>query len=273
MITSQDVVTDEAVSRIVQGQTEQSLGYRAAFRDYPLPEAVGPKVEISTLPDEFFAEDDVVEVPEGTEYPRADPEEMGSKTATTTKRGFESSITDEAVARGQLQRQLDIIENMARAEDRKLDSIAGSLLLAHLGGTVGSNDGKLSWEDLVAGRKELIKADYEPDLLLLNPVASEDLLTDNHISSRSVEMSDTAIAQGELPPLLGMNRVEVSSGGLGDHNAIMVDTDLYGYEFSEPIGAGVSSYREESEDKRVYKIRSFKGWSALDEQASVKVQG
>lgn len=274
-LDSQDVVTDESISQLVQAQTEQSMGYREAFRDYELPAATGPSIDIPTMPEdnEFFDDKDVVKVPEGTEYPRADPEEMGTKTVATTKRGFESAITDEALARGQLQRQLDITEGMARSEAEQMDSIAGSVLLANVAATKGDADGTLSWSDLLAGRSELVGSDYAPDLLLLDPLASEDLLGDERVTNRSTAMSDEAIQSGQLPPLLGMDRVEVSSGGLGEHNAVMVDTSMYGYELTEPIGASVKSYREENKDQTVYKVCSFKGWAAMDTGAAVKLDG
>ena len=63
---------------------------------------------------------------------------------------------------------------------------------------------------------------------------------------------------------------------VGDSDAMLVDTDHYGYEATEPISAGpngVSSYREENKNQTVYKIRSFKGWASTDAGAAAHGDG
>ena len=278
-VTTEDVVSKDSIARIVEQATQATLGFRRAFRGYPLPSAQGPEISIPTAPKEVFNTDDYVEIPETAEYPRADPEEFGSVSATIAKRGFEVPVSDEAAARGRLQAQLDIAENMAETEQRALDAIAGSLLMSSVATSgAGNDDDVLAWEEIVTARQQLRADDYNPDLLLMEPLGMGDLLKSDRFSNRSVLMSDEAIRNGETPdPIAGMSPYELTTPGIDAHSAVLVDTSKFAYEVTEPIGGDgegdVSTHRNEENDETVYKTRSFKGWTITDANAATIVNG
>jgi len=276
-ITSADVVTEEDFAAVVEQAVEESRGFREVFREYPVNAGEGPTVDILEMPDanDFFDPEDVQDIDELSEYPRADPEKLSSQQVSVNKEGFETAISDEAVARGKVQEQLNIAASMSRAYGKHLDNVAGSLLLGNLRGTsVGDdNDDGVSWENLVSARTVLRADDYEPTHLIHEPLGTETLLLNPDITSRSTDMSDEAIRTGALPPLLGLETIEVTAGGLGDYEAVMLDRSQYGYEATEDMMDSVDSYRMDDKDGTAYKLREFKGWKVMDSMAAVLIEG
>lgn len=274
--TASDVVTEDDFASVVQQATEESRGFREVFRPYPVEAGEGPTVDILEMPDgnDFFDPDDVESIGELSEYPRADPDQLGSTQVEVGKEGFETAISDEAVGRGKVPEQLRLAANMSRAHNKYLDNIAGSLLLGNLATeTAGDAAGDgISWTDLVRARTILRNSDREPSHLLHEPMGTESLLLDDRISNRSVGMSDSAIRTGGLPNLLGLETIEVTTG-LGDYQAVMVDRSRYGYEATEDLLDSISSYRLEEKDGTAYKVRQFKGFKLMDADAGVLIEG
>ena len=272
-ITASDVVTDDDFASVVQQATEESRGFREVFRPYPVEAGEGPTVDILKMPDgnEFFDPEDVESIGELSEYPRADPEQLGSTQVEVGKEGFETAISDEAVGRGKVPEQLRLAANMSRAHNKYLDNVAGSLLLGNIATDTIEGDG-ISWRMLVEARTILRNSDRQPTHLLHEPLGTESLLLDSHISERSTNMSDSAIETGGLPNLLGLETVEVTTG-LGDYEAVMVDRSRYGYEATEDLLDSIESYRMEDKDGTVYKLRMFKGFKIMDSDAAVKIEG
>jgi hypothetical protein len=279
-ITSADVVTEEDFANVVRTATEESRGFREAFMDYPVNAGEGPTVDILQMPDgnDFFDDDeadgDVHKIGELSEYPRADPEKLSTRQVSVEKEGFETAISDEAVGRGKVPEQLRLAAEMSRTYNKYLDNIAGSMLLANVNDTTagdGNND-SVTWENLVRARTILRNADYEPTHLFHEPLGSETLLLNPDITSRSTDMSDDAIRTGSLPPLLGLETVEVTTG-LDDYEAVMVDRDRYGVEATEDLMSNIESYRMDEKDGTAYKLREFKGWKVHEADAAVKING
>lgn len=275
-ITSADVVTEDDFASVVEQATEETRGFRRVFEPYPVSAGEGPTVDILKMPEanDFFDPEDVESIGELSEYPRADPEKLGTTQVEVGKKGFESVISDEAVARGKVREQLNLSAAMAKAFSKNLDNVAGSLLLGNMNATTAGDaagDG-ISWTDLVRARTILRSADYEPTHLLYEPMGAESLLTDSHISERSTGMSDSAIRTGALPSLLGLETVEVTSG-LGAYEAVMVDRSRYAKEAEEDLMDSISSYRLESKDGTAYKVRRWTGYKVMDSDAAVHIQG
>jgi len=279
-ITSADVVTEDDFGSIIREQTEKSRGFRAAFEPYPVTAGEGPTVDILEYPEDnsFFdhSEDggDIQSIGELSEYPRADPSKMSTTQVEVGKEGFEVAISDEAAARGKIQEQMGHTAKMSSDYNTYLDNIAGSLLLANVNSTTAgdANNDSVTWENLVRARTILRNADYEPTHLFHEPLGTETLLLNPDITSRSTEMSDSAIRTGALPPLLGLETVEVTTG-LGDYEAVMVDRDRYGVEATEDLMSNVDTYRMDDKDGTVYKLREFKGWKVHEANAAVKING
>lgn len=269
--TTADVPTEAEFFDLVESALQPTLGFRQAFRDGG--EQQGPDVSVGAPPSDMFSTDDYKEVPENAEYPRADPEGFERVKATLHKRGFESVVTDEAVARNQVQQALDIAENQARTQGKALDAVAGSLLLANLNATTVTLDtaDTLTWEDLLEARTHLRAADYTPDLVLIEPYGAADLLGDE----RSRAPESTQVRNGNLPSMLGMNFAELTVGSpaVPEHGAVMIDSSRYGYEFTEDLGDYDRRYRDESRDRTVFKIRDSRTWLVSDADAGMQIGG
>ena len=274
VMTSADVVQEGDIYDLVEQAREETIGFRTAFNDGGTQ--TGPTVDVKVAPSEMFDREDYEHVPENAEYPRADPARFTDLQATVHKRGFESVVTDEAVARNQLPQQLAIARGQADAQERALDAVAGSLLTANLSGTTAGNaDGILTWSDVLDARTQMRANDYNPDLLLVEPYGVGDVL--ENIAQRETRMGDDAIRSGVLfENLLGMEWRELTtdSPAVPQNGAIMLDTSRYGYEFNEDLGGGnVSSYREENRDRTVYKVRDSRGWLVTDSGAGMLIDG
>lgn len=275
-VTSADVVTEDDFASVIERSREESRGFRNVFRPYPVNAGEGPTVDILEMPDgnDFFDPDDVESIGELSEYPSADPEKLGSTQVEVGKEGFETKISDEAVARGKVPEQLRLAAAMSKAYNKYLDNVAGSLLLGNVRDDTagdGAGDG-ISWEDLVNARTILRNDDYTPTHLIHEPMGTESLLLDERISNRSVGMSDSAIQTGNLPSILGLQTVEVTTG-LGPYEAVMVDRSEYGYEATEDLMDTIESYPMREKDGAAYKLREFKGWKVMDSGGATKIEG
>lgn len=157
---------------------------------------------------------------------------------------------------------------------RWLRSQQRELLLANVRGeTAGDSAGDgISWEDLVSARTTLRNDDYTPTHLIHEPMGTESLLLDERISNRSVGMSDSAIRTGNLPSILGLETIEVTTG-LGPYEAVMVDRSEYGYEATEDLMDTIESYPMREKDGTAYKLREFKGWKVMDGNGAAKIEG
>lgn len=276
-LTSQDVIQDADLTAIVEQANKETMGYRRAFRQRQRPEgADGPTVDITYAPSDMFETDDYEHIAEGQELPRADPADFSHTQATLLERGFEATVTDQAVRYGRLEEELDLAAQQADVQARAFDEIAGSQLLANVRSeTVGDADGVLSWTDIVDGMVELQADDYSPDLLLLEPYGWGDYLKDDHISFRGTGMSDSAVESGDPGArMAGVSYFPVTANpGLDTHSAVMVDTSKYGLEFSDPQLSGTTSYREPEKRQTVYQIHSSMAWESTDSQAALVIDG
>lgn len=268
--TTQDLVTEDTVASIVQAQTQAMYGFRQAFRDHNGSNA-GSSMSFPKIVDDF--QGDMVEIPESSEYPRAE-KEYGDVEAAYTKYGFESPITDEAIDDGTIDLELDTMQGMARAEARRLDRIAYNVLAANLNGDItgGNNDGSMTFEEVVDTRAKMRKAEYMPDMMLVEPLGAAGILKDEAFQLRDTPVGDRVVLDGFVGSVAGLDIFEVNTGGLADYSAILVDTDMYGYE-STKYTNDISSYREDTNDQTVYKIRDRLDWAVTEQNAAVLLQG
>lgn len=277
MITVSDVVTRESVMSMVQAQTEANYGFRQLFRNHDGSSA-GPSMKFPVLSEDFDGA--MLEVEEGTEYEKFE-KEYGEEEAVYTKYGFEVDVTDEAMSDGILDIRMDQIDGMLREEARRLNQLASAIVKANKNATVfGNNDGQMTFDEVVDARAKMVKFDpeqadeegYTPDLLLVDPLAAADILKSKAFKLRDTPVGDRAVLEGFIGSVAGMDIFEETSGMLGDHNGFMADTDLYGYESAKYRG-DVSSRREDSQDKTVFKIRDRLDWVATQPDAVAKIEG
>jgi len=270
-LTASDVVTEDSVAQMVQNQRAKKYRFRLAFRDHD-GSGAGNSVRFPKADTEF--EGDMVEVEEGSTYPRAKKSYTGVQ-AAYTKYGFEAPITDEAIADSMLDLELDNLESMAKEEQHRLDEIAYGVLSSNVSGTtVGSDDdAALGFDKVVDGRAALTDAGYAPDLLFVEPFGAASILKSDNFALRDTPVGDRAVTEGFIGSVAGMDVYESNTGDLNKYHALVVDSEQYGYETSKDGENGISSYREKEKDQTVYKVRDRMDWVTMDSNAALQVLG
>jgi len=267
-------IQEETVLRQVQERTRPDYQFRRAFRDY---DASGNDAETLQFPvPEDDLEGHVVEIGEGSDYPRAELN-YGEAGADRAKYGVEMPITDEAVRFGRVDIEAETQAEMARSNMKNIDQRAFDFLDANNNDTTVGNDGEdLDFEAIVEAYEVLFADEYNPSEfeIYVGPDGARDLSLDDSFN-RATEGGDSLVTDEGVNYLGTIYNVPVymtNTGDLADDEAIMVDTSKYGY-YVQWVAMEVESYREDSNDQWVYKLRKHDGFAVTDAQAAVFLQG
>jgi len=264
-----DIIDQEAVRSQVEAITQEDLVFREAFRQITTAGTANDTIKIPVVNDELSRPETIEE---GGEYPY-DEEGYSTVAISREKIGQMVPITDEAEMDNIFDVVADMTERQARKLAEELDRRAHDVLSSNLNATTaGDNGDTLAWTEVVEGRRILQDAGYDPDLLIIDPNGWEDLLNDSEFN-RATGVGDQMATDGELPSVAGLDAVVSNHDGtIGDHDAYLVDTSYYGYEATWQA-ADTETFREEKHDTEFLKIRTFRGWTAVDSDAAVHVQG
>lgn len=271
---STEIITGDAVQALAEQQLEINRRFRRAFRAHDATDANSNSYSLPDIVTDF--EGEFVEIPEGSDYPRAGLT-YGENQAVYTKYGFEAPVTDEAADDSAVDIEADIMEQMAREEARRLDAIAFNILDNNLNaaGPIGDATGDMTWDEIVTARQQLFGDGFTPDgmELYLSPDAAGDLLVEFQGQQfvPSAQMGDEVRA-GQIGQVGGIPVFETNTGDLGDGEGILVDTNRYGWE-STRWDTEVTEYREESNDQTVYKVRNRKDWVPTTPSAGIRITG
>jgi len=265
-------VLEDRVESIVQ----QNLVYRDAFRSYDATDIASNVVQIP-VPNDDGAHPKLVD--EGAEFPRSH-EEYTLEEMSFDKFGFEVPLTMEAVEDSRIDLTQDQVDRQARqmAEDvnaRAYDELDASISEAWSSLAGDSSDSTMTYSDILDGREALVSNSYSPDLLIADVKAVHDLMQgDNFL--RATELGDQLRRDGALGRIAGMEVVEDDSGlplgGADNPGALMVDTDLFGYE-GERTPVTTNEYEEERTQTDVYRIFARMGWLVTQPEAGIIVEG
>ncbi len=137
MPSTSDIITDDDVRSMAELVRSKKYQFRRFFRSHDATNLNSnsftfPQLDIDLDPEE------IAEIPEGSEYPRADFD-YGSIQAAYSKYGVELTISDEAVEDSYLDVEMDGNRQMAEAEEERMDTIAFNILNNNL-----SSDGPLT---------------------------------------------------------------------------------------------------------------------------------
>lgn len=260
-------VLEDRVEQIVQ----ENLVYRDVFRSYDATNIASNVVQIP-VPRDNGAYPKIVD--EGAEFPRSH-EEYELKEMDFSKFGFEVPLTMEAVEDSRIDLTQDQVDRQARqmAEDinaRAFEYATGPVDRV----SDGSSDGTMTYEDMLAGREALVSESYNPDLLIADVEAFHDLsASDNFLEA--TDQQSSMRRDGFDGRIMGMDIIEDDSGldlGNGGPGALMVDTDLFGYE-GERTPVTTQEYEEQRTQTDVYRIFARMGWLVTDPDAGVIVDG
>jgi len=283
-INSADVVSDTDVRAIVEKIRNQYTQARRAFRDHDATDLDSNSFDFPVKDNSLDGE--VVEIEEGSDYPRANT--TNSKvSAAYTKYGVEVPITDEAVADSAVGVEMDNNEDMMRAAERRQETAAHAVLSSNTN-AAGTIDANSNDNDVIEQADlESAKGTAGSDELNVNELVVigswddySDYISMNGFTQAS-ELGDQVARTGVLPggDLSGEGLVGVALdmpvylenvGNIAAGDAYVVDTSNFGWE-SERWELDVNSYREESNDQTVFKIRGRWDWVATDATANIKI--
>lgn len=265
-----NAITEESVRNRVEEIAQENLQYRRAFRQVQVPGDVGATWKIPQ-PDDVIGEP--TEIQPGTDYPAT--EEGYSKISIDREKiGMRMDFLDEAVMDNtSFDVIADQVDRAGRQMREKLDSKAFSELDGNLNTSspVGDDGGALAFAELTTGLRTLRDGGYSPDLAILDAHAEEDLLSDSNFN-RATDKGDAVVEEGQIARLLGMDVVVENTGDAADHDAYLVDSDLYGYE-AVWTDMETESERDFDTDTEKRKIRTFRAYKNIDSDAAIKVQG
>lgn len=285
MVRASDVVSDDDVRAIVEKIRNQHYQARRAFRDHNATDINSNSFEFPVSDNDLDGE--VVEVEEGSNYPRAN-KSWSEVSAAYTKYGVEIPISDEAVDDGYIDVEMDVNEDMIRAEEKRMDTVAFGVLSGNTNsaGPIDANSNSndtIEYADIVAARQQAFVDELNLDSLAIvsSGMDMEDYLTMSEFTQAS-ELGDFVIESGVLPEgnlmgnqaFLGMaGDVPVylsNSGSFTSGQAFMVDTSNFGWE-STRWTTEVSNYYEDKNDQTVYKIRGRHDWVATQPSANIEI--
>lgn len=264
-------VLEDRVEEIVQ----ENLVFRDAFRPYDATNISSNVVQIP-VPDDDGASPKIVD--EGGEFPRSH-EEYSLKEMFFDKFGFEVPLTMEAVEDSRINLTQDQVDRQARSMAEDINARAFEEIRDVLGGSTvndGGSTGTMTYSDILAGRENLVGQSYSPDLLIADVGAVHDLMKSNNFL-RATEIGDQLRRDGAIGRIAGMEVVEDDSGldltnGGSGKGALMVDTDLFGYE-GERTPVTTEEYSEDRSQTDVYRVFSRMGWLVTEDAAGVIVEG
>jgi len=274
-IAQNDVpVQPETILRLVQDRTEPTYQFREAFRDFDASDQDAEELKFPVPEDDL--EGHVVEIDEGSDYPRSELN-YDNAAAVRSKYGFEVVITDEAVRFGRVDIEAEAQAEMGRAQLKNVDQRAFELLNANNNATTVGNDGEdLDFEAVVEAYKVINAEEYNPETsaLFVGADGLRDLSLDDSFN-RATQLGDSLVSD-QGPEVIGeiynTPVLRTNTGDFGDDEAFMVDMSKYGrYAEWEPMD--VETYPERSNDQTVYKLSGHNGFAVTDSDACVKLQG
>ena len=263
------VISQEAVRATVEERLEEMLVFREAFRDLDATNVNSDTIKVPD-PDDVMAEPSAVEPT--SEYPGT-REEYTKIGIDRQKYGEIIEVPEEDVMDNVFDLVADHVDLAARNMAEFLDGLAFNELSANVasGSPVSDNaNDDLTYDDIQEGVATLEENDATPDIAFFGPRGKQDILT--YLAERGTDLTDEAVTTGQFGAFAGLDFMFSTAGELTNHNAILVDSDRYGYEATF---TGIESEEDsdfESDTDR-YKVKTRKGYKAIKPEAAIEVEG
>jgi hypothetical protein len=281
--TASDIISDDDVRAVVEKIRNKKYQSRTAFREYDATGNDSNAVEFPVSDGDF--DGDVAEVPPGSEYPRA-TKSYDSVAAAHTKYGLEIAIPDEDVEDSVIPITLDQEEDLVRAEEGRVDTVAYNVLSGNTSssGPIGNGNNKFEYaDDIVPAREQAFRdeLDLSELRLIAGSGAMSDFLTMDEFTQAS-ELGDMVLEMGVLP---GGNLVGAeaflgvvadipvfleNTGNFADDEAHLVDPTNFGWE-STRRAMDVTQYREEDKEQDVWQIDTRVDFVATQNTANIEI--
>jgi hypothetical protein len=270
-VTATDVISEREVRAVLEERTQAMYQFRRAYRNHDATDLNSNTFTFPQASEEL--REDMGDVAEDANYPRSALQHEGID-AEYTKDGFEVAISDEAVDDTPIDIILDITEEMSVAAERRLDALAYQRLATNANDvTIGDAANPLNYEAIVDAYTQLADDEFNPsDFELFLSAPSWGSLAKDENFNRATEQGDALARQGMLGEVFGVPTIMSNTGDLGASEGIMVDVGRYGYE-STRWDREIESYREESNDRDVFKIRHRKDFVPMRADGAIFVAG
>lgn len=284
--TASDIIEGDDVEILVEEVRPRSFIFRRAFRPHDATGASSNSIEFDEI-DLDLDPDEIAEVPEDASLPRVSFDQSQTR-AVYTRYGFEAPISDQAVDDSKLDIRASAIEQMAEVEERRMDAIAGNVLANNVNSSTidysADAAGVLEYMDFAEARERALDDGYNIGRLeaYAPATAMTDFLEMNRFVQAS-ELGDWVTENANLPEgnleapqaFLGVCAgipVYLSNvaNSLGAGEALVVDTSRYGYE-STREAMSVDVYREEKEQRDVYRAQGRFDWVATESDCAFKI--
>lgn len=273
------IVDPQSVADMAAERVEARTVVREFFMDVPggLPDGAGESYEIP-VPAEELGEPEEVEPGTDVTYDR---EAYGRPKLERQIFQKGSKIPEEDVNDNIFNLVADHMDGHAKNMAKRLDRAAFQVLdaAAPIGSAVsasGGADGTMSFDDINAGVTELANRGedgFTADMALVDPAAKESIT--NWLADRGTDLGDETVTNGEIGTFGGiryMFTTNVALDGGSNPEAILVDTDHFGYE-GEWQGVDTDQETDFDSSSIKMKIKAAYGWTAKRDIAAVRVEG
>ena len=263
------VISQEAVRATVEERLEEMLVFREAFRDLDATNVNSDTIKVPD-PDDVMAQPAAIEPT--SEYPGT--RESYTKIAIDRQKyGEIIEVPEEDVMDNVFDLVADHVDLAARNMAEFLDGLAYQELSSNVGAASPVSDNAnddLTYDDIQEGVATLEENDATPDVAFVGPRGKQDILT--YLAERGTDLTDEAVQTGSFGMIAGLDFMFSTVGDLETHNAILVDSDRYGYEATfTPIETETDDDFDTDTEK--YKIRTRKGFKAIKPEAAIEVEG
>jgi len=273
------IVSEESVRQVAENIAQENVVFRDAFRNISIPDRTGSTFDIP-VPEDKLGEPTVREPGAEFDYGR---EEYDAVTLEREEYASGSRITEEEIADNSFALLEDHIDRHAQKMAEKLDAEAFEVLNAAATSAApqddvalpaGSDNGDdMTFEDVIKGMEVLESREggFEASLLLVGTDAKNGIIRD--LSDRGTELGDNTITgNGIVTNYAGVDIAFSNNNLLTDNDAILVDTEYFGYEGE---WLPISTDQEEDFDSQSTKLQiRWKGdWVATQPEAAVRIRG
>jgi hypothetical protein len=266
----QQIISDTAVRATAEEIAQENTVFREAFRSVDIPERTGDSYDIP-VPEDKLGEPTEMQPGSDFDYGR---EEYDTITLERGYWGSGSRIAEQEVEDNVFSVVEDHVDRHAQAMAEKLDAEAYAVLAnaAPAANAVGNDDGSLTFDDVVAGIEGLEARDggYQPDMAFVGTSAKADVI--RYLADRGTDLGDETVETGSIGNFAGLDFMYSNTGLLPSNDAILVDSDFFGYE---GVWNGVDTDSEEDFDTRSTKLQIFAemDWETAHAPAAIRVQG
>jgi hypothetical protein len=273
------IVSEESVRQVAEDLAQENTVFRDAFRNISIPDRTGSTFDIP-VPEDKLGEPTVREPGAEFDYGR---EEYDAVTLEREEYASGSRITEEEIADNSFALLEDHIDRHAQKMAEKLDAEAFEVLNAaatsaapqdSISLPAGSDNGDdMTFEDVIEGMEVLESREggYEGDILFVGTDAKNGIVRD--LSDRGTELGDNTITgNGIVTNYAGVDIAFSNNNLLTDNDAILVDTEYFGYEGE---WLPISTDQEEDFDSQSTKLQiRWKGdWVSTQPESAVRIRG